>query len=212
MAPNSANNDNGTVDRFELVVVAASAGGVQALTKLVSDLPADFPLAMVVVQHLDPRHRSLLVDILARRSRVPVESVHDGSALTPGTVYVAPPGFHVLVDADGTLSLSKSELVHFVRPSADLLFESAAASYTDRVIAVVLTGTGEDGASGVRAVHEMGGTVMAQDEGTSEFFGMPSAAIATGAVDFVLPLEEIAPALITLSKSVEDPHSVEGRQ
>jgi two-component system, chemotaxis family, protein-glutamate methylesterase/glutaminase len=191
------------VDGFELVVVASSAGGVQALTKLVSDLPAEFGLAVVVVQHLDPRHRSLLVDILARRSRLPVEQVDDGTKMVPGTVYVAPPGSHVLVNADGTLSLSHAELVNFVRPSADLLFESAAASFTDKVIAVILTGTGEDGASGALAVHEMGGTVLAQDEGSSEFFGMPRAAIATGAVDFVLPLEEIAAALVTLSKSVE---------
>jgi len=191
------------VDRFELVVVAASAGGVQALTKLVSDLPDDFGLAVVVVQHLDPRHRSLLVDILARRSRLPVEQVDDSTMMVPGTVYVAPPGSHVLVNADGTLSLSHAELVNFVRPSADLLFESAAASFTDKVIAVVLTGTGEDGASGALAVHKMGGTVLAQDEGSSDFFGMPRAAIATGAVDFVLPLEEIAAALVTLSNTVE---------
>jgi two-component system chemotaxis response regulator CheB len=191
------------VDGFELVVVASSAGGVQALTKLVSELPADFGLAVVIVQHVDPRHRSLLVDILARRSRLPVEQVADGTKMVPGTVYVAPPGFHVLVDADRTRSLSHAELVNFVRPSADLLFESAAASFTDGVIAVVLTGTGEDGAGGVRAVHEMGGTVVVQDQGSSEFFGMPGAAIATGVVDFVLPLEEIAPALVTLSRSVE---------
>ena len=191
------------MDRFELVVVAASAGGVQALTKLVSDLPDDFGLAVVVVQHLDPRHRSLLVDILARRSRLPVEQVDDSTMMVPGTVYVAPPGSHVLVNADGTLSLSHAELVNFVRPSADLLFESAAASFTDKVIAVVLTGTGEDGASGALAVHKMGGTVLAQDEGSSDFFGMPRAAIATGAVDFVLPLEEIAAALVTLSNTVE---------
>lgn len=116
---------------FELVVVAASAGGVQALTYPVSELPA--------------------------------------------------------------------ELVHFVRPSADLLFDSAAASYKAGVIAVVLTGSGEDGATGVEAVKKMGGTVLAQDEASSEFFGMPGSAIATGAVDFVLPLDEIPGALVTLT-------------
>lgn len=209
MAPGPASDengrmDNGVVPRFELVVVAASAGGVQALGELVADLPAEFPLAMIIVQHVDPRHRSLLVDILARHSRVPVQSIDEGTELQPGTVYVAPPGLHVLVNADGTLSLSRAGLVHFVRPSADLLFESAAASYTDRVIAVVLTGTGEDGASGVQAVHQMGGTVMVQDEHTSAYFGMPGAAIATGAVDFVLPLDEIAPALVRLANAVED--------
>lgn len=186
---------------FELVVVAASAGGVQALTRLVSELPGGFGLPIVVVQHVDPRHRSLLVEILARRSAVRVEQAEEGTKLASGTVYVAPPGSHVLVNPDHTLSLSKAELVHFVRPSADLLFESAAASFTDRVIAVVLSGSGEDGANGVRAVKKMGGTVLCQDQESSEFFGMPGAAVATGSVDFVLPLGEIAAALVSLADS-----------
>ena len=183
---------------FELVVVAASAGGVQALTRLVSELPAGFAQPIVVVQHVDPRHRSLLVEILGRRSAMRVEHAQEGTQLVSGTIYVAPPGSHVLVNPDHTLSLSKAELVHFVRPSADLLFESAAASFTDKVIAVVLTGSGEDGASGVCAVKKMGGTVLCQDEKSSDFFGMPGAAIATGSVDFVLPLDEIAAALVSL--------------
>lgn len=99
---------------------------------------------------------------------------------------------------DHAISLTQAELVHFVRPSADLLFESVAASSRERAIAVVLTGTGIDGSMGVGAIKKMGGTVIAQDEETSEFFGMPSAAIHTGNVDFVLPLEEIAPALVKL--------------
>jgi len=104
----------------------------------------------------------------------------------------------MLIKRRGTLTLTDSELVNFVRPSADLLFESVAAAYGDRAIAVVLTGSGHDGALGVTAIKQRGGTVVAQDEASSEFFGMPSAAIKTGAVDFVLPLEEIAPTLTTL--------------
>jgi two-component system chemotaxis response regulator CheB len=115
-----------------------------------------------------------------------------------GTVYIAPPNNHLLINPDGIISLTQSELVHFVRPSADLLFESVAASYKDRAIAVVLTGSGSDGNLGVRAIKKMGGTVIAQDEASSEFYGMPGAAIQTGSVDFILPLEEIAPALVTL--------------
>lgn len=184
---------------FELVVVAASAGGVQALTYLVSQLPPDFAVPVVIVQHVDPRHRSLLVEILGRRAQLGVMHVEEGTRLEAGTVFIAPPGLHVLVNPDGTLSLSKAELVHFVRPSADLLFDSAAASFKAGVIAVVLTGSGEDGATGVEAVKKMGGTVLAQDEASSEFFGMPGSAIATGAVDFVLPLDEIPAALVTLT-------------
>jgi two-component system chemotaxis response regulator CheB len=123
---------------------------------------------------------------------------NEGDELRPGWVYIAPPDNHLLVNGDGTLSLSHSELVHFVRPSTDLLFESMAASYGERAIAVVLTGSGSGGEMGVQAVKEKGGTVTAQSEGTAEYFGMPGTAIATRSVEFVLDLDEIAPALVTL--------------
>ncbi len=183
---------------FDIVALAASAGGVTALSLLVSKLGPGFPAAVVIVQHLDPRHRSLMADILSRRTTLRVVQAHDGDQLSQGTIYIAPPDRHLLVNPDGTLALSQSELVHFLRPSADLLFESVAASYRDRAIAVVLTGTGSDGSMGIRAIKKMGGTVIVQDEQSSEFFGMPSAAIMTGDTDFVLPLEEIPPALETL--------------
>jgi len=183
---------------FDLVAIASSAGGLRALTEVLSVLTADFPASITVVQHLDPRHRSLMADILNRQSRLPIKQAEEGDRVQPGSVFLAPPDRHLLVNADGTLSLSRTELVHFVRPSADLLFESVAASFKDRAIAVMLTGTGRDGASGVEAIKKMGGTVIAQDEGTSEFFGMPGAAIQTGVVDFVLPLKDIGPALTKL--------------
>jgi len=103
-----------------------------------------------------------------------------------------------LIKRKGVLTLADTELVNFVRPSADLLFESVAAAYGERSIAVVLTGTGHDGALGVTAIKQRGGTVVAQDEASSEFFGMPSAAIKTGSVDFILALDDIAPTLVTL--------------
>jgi two-component system, chemotaxis family, protein-glutamate methylesterase/glutaminase len=183
---------------FDIVALAASAGGLAALGAVLSDLPDDFPAALVIVQHLDPRHRSLMADILSRRTKLKVKQAAEGDRLGPGTVYVAPPNRHLLVNSDGSLSLSQTELVHFVRPSADLLFESVAASYKERAIAVVLTGTGSDGAMGVKAIKKMGGTVIVQNEKSSEFFGMPSAAILTGQSDFILPLDEIARALATL--------------
>ena len=183
---------------FDVVALASSAGGLRALEAVLSGLPADFPAAMVVVQHLDPRHRSLMADILDRHTALQVKQAEEGDQLVSGTVYIAPPNKHLLVNPGGRLSLSDSELVHFVRPSADLLFESVAGSYKDRAIAVVLTGTGSDGAMGVRAIKTMGGTVIAQDEATSEFFGMPGGAIQTGNVDFILSLNEIARALVTL--------------
>jgi two-component system, chemotaxis family, protein-glutamate methylesterase/glutaminase len=183
---------------FDIVALAASAGGLTALSQVLTALPADFPAALVVVQHLDPRHRSLMANILSRRTPLHVKQAEEGEQVCAATVYIAPPNRHLLVNSDGTLSLTQSELVHFLRPSADLLFESVAASYRDRAIAVVLTGTGSDGAMGVQAIKKMGGTVLVQDETTAEFFGMPSAAIQSGSADFVLPLDEIPLALVTL--------------
>ena len=185
-----------SVAGFELVTLAASAGGLKAITEVLAALPREFPAALAVVQHLDPRHRSLMAEILARRTALRVKEAAEGDRLAAGTAYIAPPDRHLLVNPDGTLSLSQTKLVHFVRPSADLLFESAAAAYGERVIAVVLSGTGSDGAMGVKAVKKMGGTVIAQEP--AEFPGMPAAALETGMVDFTLSLADIAPALRTL--------------
>ena len=188
---------------FDVVAVASSAGGLKAVSHVLTSLPAAFSASIVVVQHLDPRHRSLMAHILGRRTVLPVKEAEEGDKLQPGMVYIAPPNKHLLVNPDVTISLSQSELVHFVRPSADLLFESVAGSFKDRAIALVLSGTGSDGSMGVQAIKKMGGTVLAQDEGSSEFFGMPHATIQTGCVDFVLSLNEISAALITLVQTGE---------
>ncbi len=183
---------------FRVVALASSAGGLNALSRILSDLPRDFPGVLVVVQHLDPHHRSLMADILGKRTALSVKQAQEGDYLVAGRVYIAPPDRHLLVNPDGSLSLSQSELVHFVRPSADLLFESVAASFREKAVAVVLTGTGSDGKIGVQAIKKMGGIIIAQNEETCEFFGMPDAAIQTGCVDLVLPLQEIAEKLIEL--------------
>ncbi len=183
---------------FEIVALAASAGGLNALAQVLGTLPANFPAALVVVQHVDPRHRSLMAGILSHHTALTVSEAGEGDRLEPGHVYIAPPNRHLLVNPDETLSLTQTELVHFVRPSADLLFESVAASYRERAIAVVLSGSGEDGAMGVTAIKKTGGTVIVQDPRRAEFSGMPEAAAKTGTADFVLGLEEIAPALQTL--------------
>ena len=138
-----------------------------------------------------------MAGILGRVARLMVKEAQEGEAVRPGVVYLAPPDRHLLVNSNGTLTLTRTELVHFVRPSADLLFESLAASFKSRAVAVVLTGSGSDGSLGVRAIKRMGGHVIAQDESTSEFFSMPEAAIRMGVVDLVLPLEEIAPTLLS---------------
>ena len=181
-----------------MVAICASAGGLNALSQVLSALPADFPAAITLVQHSSRNFPSMLPDILSRRIALPVKQAEEGDVLQPKWVYIAPNNQHLLVNSDGTLSLSRSELVHFVRPSADLLFESVAASFRQQAIAVVLTGTGCDGAMGVKAIKQMGGVAIAQDRATSEFFAMPEAAINTGAVDYVVPLSEIADTLLRL--------------
>ena len=185
---------------FDVVAIAASAGGLTAVGRVLSALPADFPAAIVVIQHLDPRHRSLMAEILRKRTGLAVSEAVEGETIAPGHVYIAPPNKHLLINPDATVSLTQTELVHFVRPSADLLFESVAAGFKERAIAVVLSGTGSDGAMGARAIKKMGGTVIAQDE-SAEFFGMPGAAIDTGVVDFVLPVSDVAGALLSLVRS-----------
>jgi two-component system, chemotaxis family, protein-glutamate methylesterase/glutaminase len=184
--------------RYDVVLVAASAGGLAAISAVLGAIPADFPVPIVIVQHLDPRHASLMAEILRRRTSLQVEEAREGTRVKPSTVYIAPPNEHLLVRADGRLILSHADPVHFVRPSADLLFESAAESFPGRAIGVVLTGTGRDSNMGVRAIRAAGGTVIAQDPTSAEFAGMPQAAIDTGGVDFVLRLEEVGPALVEL--------------
>jgi two-component system chemotaxis response regulator CheB len=187
---------------FEVVAIATSAGGLNALSAVLGGLPRDLPAAVLVLQHLDRGHRSLLAEILARRTKLEVREAETGVKLHFGAAYVAPPDQHLLVNPNGEIVLTHTELVHFVRPSADLLFESVAASYGPRAIAVVLTGTGSDGTLGVQAIKKTGGTVIAQDEESSEFFGMPSAVIGSGCADYVLPLDAIATRLLDLITSV----------
>lgn len=184
-----------------VVALAASAGGLTALTEILSSLPPDFAAPVLVLQHLSPRYRSWLSEILGRRVALPVVQVQGGERLEAGRVYVAPPDHHLLVELGGLLGLSDVARVQFVRPSADLLFTSLAEVWKAGAIAVVLTGTGRDGAEGVRAIKEHGGTVIAQDEASADFFGMPDAAVRTGMVDRVLPLDRIAPVLIELTAS-----------
>ena len=195
---NNPPSSNFTPPKFDLIAIAASAGGLTALSVVLSVLPSNFPVGILIVQHLDPHRHSLLADILKRRTALGVKEAEEGDRIQVGQVFIAPPDHHLLVNPEGKLTLTQTELVHFVRPSADLLFESVAAHFRKRAIALVLSGTGSDGAMGVQAIKKMEGIVIAQDQITSDFFGMPGAAIQTGSVDFILPLEQIPMALIQL--------------
>ena len=185
---------------FPVIAMAASVGGLKALSVVLGGLPENFPAAIAIVMHLAPDHKSLLAEILTSRSHLVVAEAHNGDQLCPGRVFIAPPNHHLLVAKDGRLKLSSAhaEKIHFARPSAEPLFESVAAVYQQSAIAVVLTGGDGDGSFGVQIIKENGGTVIAQDRPTSENFSMPETSIMTGDVDYVLPLDEIAPMLIAL--------------
>jgi two-component system chemotaxis response regulator CheB len=174
------------------VVIGASAGATDALSVILPALPADFaaPIFMIVHVPKDPPH--LLVEILTSRSRLPLREVEDKSPIEPGTIYVAPPDYHVLVESDGRLSLSVAAPVHFSRPSIDVLFESAALVYGARLVGVLLSGASEDGARGLAKVRELGGRTLVQDPATAAATTMPVAAIRLGAAEHVLGLAEIA--------------------
>jgi two-component system chemotaxis response regulator CheB len=188
-------------DPFDVVVVAASTGGLAAYSELIRALPADFPVALVAVQHRSPAFGDVLPRLLRSRTNLRVMTVTDGARLQPGALYVAPPERQVLFGHDRTLRLVAPRMGAFPlrRCTADDLFVSAAETYGDRTLAVVLTGEHDDGALGVRAIKRRGGRVLVQDQGSAQAFRMPSAAIATGCVDFVLPPNGIARALIAFT-------------
>jgi len=185
------------VPQFDVVAVGASAGGVEALHAVVTALPGDFPVPVLIVQHMDPRHKSMLAGLLGRRCKLRVKQAANDEAIEFGTIYIAQPDMHLIVRGD-RLVLTDTKLVHFSRPSIDLLFESVADVYGDRAIGVILSGSGVDGAAGIRAIKSKGGTTLIQDPSTAAHAGMPQAARATGCVDVTLPLEEIGPALVSL--------------
>jgi two-component system chemotaxis response regulator CheB len=179
-----------------VVAIVGSAGGIGAMQVVLSGLPAELDATVLVLIHLTPLAPSVLPAILGRATELRVEQAEDGAQLEPGVVLVAPPDAHLLVDEQETLRLDHSEVVHHVRPSADVLLLSLAANHRGPCTAIVLSGTGIDGAAGAAAVKRAGGRVLAQDEATSQYFGMPGAAILAGGVHRVLPLDEIAPAVL----------------
>jgi len=185
---------------FPVIAMAASSGGLKALSIILGGLPADFPAAIAIVMHVAPDHKSLLAEILKCRTHLQVAEAHTDDILVPSKVFVAPPNHHLFVVQGDRLKLSSShaEKIHFARPSAEPLFASVAEVYGKNAIAVVLTGGDGDGSFGVQIIKDQGGTVIAQDRPTSENFSMPETSIKTGDVDYILPLDQIAPTLIAL--------------
>ncbi|MGW3994965.1 chemotaxis protein CheB [Amycolatopsis sp. NPDC004772] len=190
--------------RFPVVALVASAGGLDAFARVLGPLPAGFPAAVLVAQHLDPLRASHLTSILAERTALRVAEAGDGDELVPGVALVVPAGRHLLLAPESRVVLVDAGALPPARPSADLLLATLAVTCGPRALAVVLTGKGTDAQAGIRAVARCGGTVFAQDEATSAHFGMPGAAIRTGLVHAVLPLPGIAAAVLAHVWSASD--------
>jgi two-component system chemotaxis response regulator CheB len=183
------------LSRIEGVVIGASAGGVEALGALLPALPPRARAAIFVVIHQRRERPSLLAELFASRCRLPIIEAEDKQAVEPGTVYFAPPDYHLLLEDGPFVALSVDQLVNFSRPSIDVLFESASDVYGERLMAIVLTGGNSDGARGLVAVHRAGGLTVVQDPESAQAPMMPASAVDTGAADLVLPLERIAELL-----------------
>ncbi|MEW5929534.1 MAG: chemotaxis protein CheB [Gemmatimonadota bacterium] len=188
----------------DIVVIGASAGGVEALAELFSRIPRDVEASFFVVLHVPDRGTSVLPSILSRRGVLPARHPADGAVIEPGRVYVAPPGHHLLVKR-GRVRLVRGPRENGARPAVDPLFRTAAAAYGPRVVGVVLSGTLDDGTAGLQAVKERGGIAVVQDPDEAMYAGMPRSAVEHVAVDHVLPLARIAPLLVRLAEeAVED--------
>lgn len=183
----------------DIIVIGTSAGGVEALQRLVRDLPADLPAAVLIVLHRPAHHESLLPDILRRAGRLPAANARDGEAIRRGQIYVAPPDLHLLIE-NGVVRLVRGPKENHSRPAIDPLFRSAAQEFGPRVVGVILSGTLYDGTAGLFAVKRRSGVAVVQDPEEAAFPGMPESAISNVTVDHILPLSEIAPTLARLAR------------
>lgn len=182
---------------FQLIVIGCSLGGMNALTEILGELPKSFPVPIGVVQHRYRTSNEGLPAYFRRHAQLKVVDADDKQWIRPGYVYLAPANYHLLVE-EGEFSLSVDEAVAYSRPSVDVLFESAADAYREKLIGVILTGANADGARGVARIKKNGGFVIVQDPKTAEAPEMPQAAIASATVDRILPLDRIGPFLVEL--------------
>ncbi|QEI08299.1 chemotaxis protein CheB [Pigmentiphaga aceris] len=183
---------------YDAIVIGASTGGIDALGMLLPALPAALPASVMVVVHIPPQRDSLLPSLFQGKCALPVTEAESREPIRLGHVYFAPPDYHLMVESDRTWALSHDALVHYSRPSIDVLFETAAWSYGPRLLGILLTGANEDGARGMQAIAQAGGTTWAQSPDTALASVMPQSAIALGSVEHVLSLSQMASRLRNL--------------
>jgi two-component system chemotaxis response regulator CheB len=192
--------DISTQPHAKAVVIGASAGALEALSMILPSLPRQYGLPVMIVVHLPPDKTSILAELFDEKCDIRVVEAEDKEPICDGTAYFAPPGYHLLVEIDKTLSLSNDQPVLYSRPSVDVLFESAADAYGAALIAIILTGANQDGARGMKAVIEAGGRAIIQHPDAAYASAMPEAAIALCPTARILPLEEIALYLRSIEK------------
>ena len=181
------------------IVIGTSAGGVEALTRILPSLPATMPIAILIVVHIPRERPSLLTDIFRQKCAMRVEEGIDKADIKPGHIYFAPPDYHMLVDAGPQIALSVDEVIQFSRPSIDVLFESAADVYGKKLLGILLTGGNEDGASGLAYIARCGGMTVLQDPAEAAAPAMPESALKVMTPTHVLRLDEIAALLMTIA-------------
>lgn len=183
---------------IEALVVGASAGGVEALLNIFASLPAAYRLPILVVLHMPDDRQSQLAKVFQQRLALRVKEVDDKESLQGGTLYFAAPGYHLLVEQDRSLSLSREAPLHYSRPSIDILFDSAAEAYGSALAGILLTGASHDGAAGLATIQRLGGLTLVQDPDEAQVPTMPQAALARLCPDFILPLQDIRALLVEL--------------
>ena len=189
--------------RYEAIVIGVSSGGMNAMKVMFSLLPKDFNTPIIIVQHISAHSDNLWIKLLNDQNNLSIKEADEKENIEYGKVYIAPPNYHLLIEKDKTFSLTIDERVNFARPSIDVLFESAAEAYKDKLIGVVLTGSNNDGTNGIKRIQECGGLTIIQDPETAESSYMPASAIAVIKPDYILSLEDIIQLLIKLDKQKE---------
>lgn len=187
---------------YEAIVIGASAGGMETIGKLLKLLDGDFKLPIVIVQHLSPSSDDYIISYFNRLGEIKVKEADEKEKLQGGVVYIAPPNYHLLIEKDKTLSLTVEPRVSYARPSIDVLFDSAAEAFRDKLIGIVLTGANSDGSNGLKKIKEFGGLTIVEDPSTAKVEAMPRFALDKVKADYVLRVEDIASKIAELSGGV----------
>jgi two-component system chemotaxis response regulator CheB len=177
---------------YEAIVIGTSAGGLMALTAILNGLSEDYSIPVIIVQHRAKDSQDLFEDVLQQKCRIRIKQADEKERIEAGFAYTAPPDYHLLIESDKTFSLTTDPPVQFSRPSIDVLFESAAMTFRDKLIGIILTGSNQDGSEGIATIRRLGGLTIAQDPEEAQYSAMPQAAINREGITHVWPVAAIA--------------------